>query len=507
MNKFICLALIFLAVAAEDYTLDEGVYVLGDANFNKAISEFDFALVEFYAPWCGHCKKLAPEYAIAAQKLAESNPNIKLCKVDATIEKEHAGKFGVKGFPTLKFFIKGAAAPIDYEGGRTAPEIIAWLKKRTGPISVETSSVSTAEKSIADNELVGIFFGSPTSDAFSTFTVVAGSNEDVVFLNTNEDSVKEHYGAQDNTLILFKKFDDGKNVFTGPWNVEAAKDFITSNKFPTIMEFDQKAAQRIFGDGLSALFLLASDNSESKSAVEAFKKAAQDLKGKITLSIAKLGEGMGSRLAEYIGVTETDCPTLRIVLPNEDMKKFKYEGEVTEQGIKNFFDDWSNGRLKPFFKSEPLPESNNEPVKILVAKNFEEIVVNNDNDVLVEFYAPWCGHCKSLAPIYDTLAKKLENTKGITIAKMDATANEVEGVQVRGFPTIKFYKKGNKHSPMDFEGDRTEEGFIAFLKQHSSAQIDATATPTPSHDDHHGHDHGHDDHGHDEPARHKDDSL
>jgi len=55
-------------------------------------------------------------------------------------------------------------------------------------------------------------------------------------------------------------------------------------------------------------------------------------------------------------------------------------------------------------KSEEIPAHNDEPVKVLVGKNFEEIVYDETKDVLVEFYAPWCGHCKSLAPKYDELA-------------------------------------------------------------------------------------------------------
>ena len=82
---------------------------------------------------------------------------------------------------------------------------------------------------------------------------------------------------------------------------------------------------------------------------------------------------------------------------------------------------------------------------------------------LVEFYAPWCGHCKQLVPIWDKLGEKYADHPSIVIAKMDSTANELEEVKVQGFPTIKLFKK-ETNEIVDYNGDRTEEGFSKFLE-------------------------------------------
>ena len=92
--------------------------------------------------------------------------------------------------------------------------------------------------------------------------------------------------------------------------------------------------------------------------------------------------------------------------------------------------------------SQDLPDDwNKHPVKVLVSTNFDEVAFDKSKDVLVEFYAPRCGHCIRLVPIYDQLGEKYKDNPSVVIAKMDATANELEHTKVNSFPTIKLFKK------------------------------------------------------------------
>ncbi|XP_063170625.1 protein disulfide-isomerase A6 [Candoia aspera] len=102
------------------------VIELTDDNFDKNVLDSDSVwLVEFYAPWCGHCKNLEPEWASAATEVKEQTKGkVKLAAVDATVHQMLASRYGIRGFPTIKIFQKGEE-PVDYDGGRTKPDIIA----------------------------------------------------------------------------------------------------------------------------------------------------------------------------------------------------------------------------------------------------------------------------------------------------------------------------------------------------------------------------------------------
>merc|ERR1711899_61907 len=108
----------------------DGVTVLNRDTFAHYVQPLDLIMVEFYAPWCGHCKKLEPHYKQASETLKKDG--IHLAKVDASKEAELAKEHMVQGFPTLTVFKKGVKFE-DYSGERTADAIIAYMKKLADP--------------------------------------------------------------------------------------------------------------------------------------------------------------------------------------------------------------------------------------------------------------------------------------------------------------------------------------------------------------------------------------
>lgn len=106
-------------------------------------------------------------------------------------------------------------------------------------------------------------------------------------------------------------------------------------------------------------------------------------------------------------------------------------------------------------------------MKVVVGKNFKEVVLNSEQEVLVKFYAPWCGHCKHLAPHYDEAARRIANNPNILLVKVDSTENEVSGVDIQGFPTLKFWGKDKSAEPIEYNGGRDADGIVQWLKEHT----------------------------------------
>ncbi|ESO11336.1 hypothetical protein HELRODRAFT_104681 [Helobdella robusta] len=465
----VCLILVIVLVGAfaEEFKEDEGVLVLTKDSFDRAIEKYQYVLAEFYAPWCGHCKALAPEYVKAAKLLNDDNSEIKLAKIDATEETELGERFQVRGYPTLKFFRSGK--PVDYSGGRTASEIVAWLKKKTGPTVVALEDVDTAKAFIEKGDVVLLgFFKDAESEMAKAFSEVAASIDDLPFGSCSDESIFKEYKVEKDSIVLFKKFDEGRTDLAEGVTVESLKEFIKGNRLPLVIEFTQEIAPSVFGGDVknhNLLFISKKSDAFSEH-LDVFAKLAPEYKGKVLFIYINIDEDENLRILEFFNLKVEDCPTYRyITLTDEGMSKFKPDtSDIKFDSIKTFVDEVLEKKRKAHLNSEEIPEDwDNKPVKVLVGKNFDQVAKDKSKDVFVEFYAPWCGHCKQLAPIWEELAEKFKDHKDIIIAKMDSTANELEDIKIQGFPTLKFFPK-DSDKVVDYNGERTLAAFTKFLE-------------------------------------------
>eukprot|EP00483_Globobulimina_turgida_P002500 UN02504 len=227
-------------------------------SFDSVVDGSKSVFAMFYAPWCGHCKNFKPEYAKVA--LAYNNEDsVAIVSVDADKYKDLAGRFGVSGYPTLKFFAKGSTEAEDYSSGRTADDVVLFINEKAG----------TSAKVI-------------------------------------------------------------------------------------------------------------------------------------------------------------EAPS---------------------------------------------------PVITLTDSNFDAIALDKSKDVLVEFYAPWCGHCKKLTPVYDVVASAFKNEKDVVVAKVDATENNAVSSRydVKGYPTIRFFPK-NSDDVVDYKSARSADAFVSFLNENAGTRRNVDGT-------------------------------
>ncbi|KAE8701995.1 putative protein disulfide-isomerase A6 [Hibiscus syriacus] len=235
-------ALLFLLSAS---TTAAGVIVLTEENFNEQVGQDRGALVEFYAPWCGHCQKLSPEY----EKLAESFSKAKsvlIGKVDCDEHKSICSKFGVQGYPTIQWFPKGSLKPKKYEGERTAEALTEFVNTEGGTNVKITAAPSNVVMLNADNfdeialdeaKHVLVEFYAPwcghckkLAPTYEKAATAFKLEEDVIIANIDADKygdLSEKYGVSGfPTLKFFPKSNKAGEDYTGDRDLDAFVAFI-----------------------------------------------------------------------------------------------------------------------------------------------------------------------------------------------------------------------------------------------------------------------------------------
>ncbi|XP_068102530.1 protein disulfide-isomerase A2 [Hyperolius riggenbachi] len=454
----------------QDIIEEDHVLLLHKRNFDQALKTYKYLLVEFYAPWCGHCQELAPKYSQAAEALKNQTAEARLAKVDATEEKELSDEFGVNGYPTLKFFKDGnRTGHIDYGGRRDAEGFIKWMQRRMEPAVSVLESVAEAEDFIASQESPVIAFFQDSEDAdIKVYYEAAADSEYFNFAVTHKEDVFQKYGVTTDTVIFFsksgEKYDYKLDEELGLDSTELNR-FLMVNSMDLVTEYSDQTSDKLFSVKIPHHLLLFINKTEEHQLqlLENFRAAAAEYKGKV-LFILINSDGPFAHVLEYFGLTTKDIPTIRFI--NIDLvKKYAFSAEkITTEAVREFCQGVLDGKIRQNLLSEEIPEDwDKKPVKVLVGHNFDEVAYDETKNVFVEFYAPWCSHCKELEPTWEELGEKYKDHPDVIIAKIDGTANEIDGLRVRGYPNLRFFPAGPGRKMIEYTKSRTMELFSQFI--------------------------------------------
>jgi len=214
------------------------VVELDDTNFDTYVDGSRAVFVEFYAPWCGHCKKLSPDYDVVGEAFSKEK-GVVVAKIDADKYKDIGGRFDVHGFPTLKFFPKGSTEPVAYEGGRSIDDLVTYINNKAGTNArvkkaasnvVELTSANFDKIVLDSSKDVLVEFYAPWCGhcktlipVYEKLANVYATESDIVIAKIDADGQKDiggRYGVSGfPTLKWF-----GKNDKTSPLAYESGRD-------------------------------------------------------------------------------------------------------------------------------------------------------------------------------------------------------------------------------------------------------------------------------------------
>jgi protein disulfide isomerase len=380
-------------------------------------------LVEFYAPWCGHCKTLEPEYKKAANIIRKAGtPAVVLAKVDATVEKDLASRFSITGFPTLKMFEKSLVQPAAYDGPRDAEGIVEHLRGLAGPPSQELVDASSA-LTVKQGTPVVVVYAHETLPELQAWTEFARSlRKRVTFVHSTKPAVWGALGVEAGVTIL-KNFDEPAVRYDGELS-DAAKfaDFINYHRFEvavSIKRGDKNALRTFFDDENRPsvfLFVSSTERPESQAAIESFRTAARAVRGAMVsgyFSQADFPEAF-----DVFGLQDAaerdELPEVLIELRRTGARYRLGKRAFAAPDVAAFLKGYFDGALTPHVKSQPEPADNHGAVRVVVGSTFDREATRAGRWVFLKAYAPWCGHCKDLAPTWDRLGEAYAGVREVS---------------------------------------------------------------------------------------------
>lgn len=304
-------------------------------------------------------------------------------------------------------------------------------------------------------------------------------------------------------LLMFTDHpDEPFTVYDGDANnltKENIKEFASERALDQVTELNDDNSSKVFAQNNPVLYVSLKGSPDAAENVEVEKviREAVKTKGvnrkKVVTVVVKEDSNISNRLDRMLNIAEDEtAPQIRIFEApgsrgnrgGREPKKFKIAGPITTATIAKFTEDHTAGKLFEYVKSEEVIEDDDmdpDDARVLVGDNLEKYAFDETKDVFVDMFAPWCGHCKKLEPIWRDLFRELKHVPTLQIAKIDATRNEIKVADVNAYPTILLFPAGpNQRNmrPKEYNGPREMNVFINWLQKNVAKKFDRNKPTT-----------------------------
>lgn len=280
--------------------------------------------------------------------------------MDATANPKLSQRFAIRGYPTLKFFKNGNA--VDYDSGRSKNDIVNYMKKKSGPVAVTYTTKDDLETAIDAVEVAIVgYFKDTECEQYKQWYNVMAALDDVTAIYITDEAIAKEMKVEMPAIVMYKTL--GYSIaFTG--EMKDLNKWVILNQLPLIVPFSQQYSRKLFSPehGIKYQLMFFAPEKNPGELKPILEKVAAAFMGKLFIVHIP---SENARLLDYFGLTSDMVPALSMAdFSDDNMLKYMFDREFTEEAITGFLNDFFEGKLTPFLKSEDVPEAQTEVVYV-----------------------------------------------------------------------------------------------------------------------------------------------